>query len=130
MNSYYEANEISGHYQPRQFEYHPVDENLMVFGTLKGNVCKINLNSQEIVFLGNYGLNNIDAVLGLCWLRTQPSKFIVGTSSGKLTCGDVRNEFGMTRDGEAFVKQYPSFNHLTSVHVNSTNSYLLVRWEP
>lgn len=109
---------ISEGFRPRQFEYHPTEHKIL-FGTVKGNVATVNLDDGDcpINYLGNYGANSMDAILGLCWMRTAPHLFVSGSSCGKLVCGDIRHASDYT--------EYERFNKLTSVHVNSTNQWLL-----
>lgn len=60
-------------FRPRQFEYHPSDSSLMVFGTLDGEVVVVNHEKEQIVsYIPSLGAMN--SVLGLCWLKNHPSK--------------------------------------------------------
>ncbi|CAI9104322.1 OLC1v1002970C2 [Oldenlandia corymbosa var. corymbosa] len=113
-------------FRPRQFEYHPSDSSLMVFGTLDGEVVVVNHESDNVVsYIPSLGLMN--SVLGLCWLRKHPSKLIAGSDNGSLRLYDVhrvslqnhRNHF------EAGSVIFDDFDQLTSVHVNSTDELFL-----
>ncbi|KAL2460307.1 transducin family protein/WD-40 repeat family protein [Abeliophyllum distichum] len=78
-------------FRPRQFEYHPSDSSLMVFGTLDGEVVVVNHESEKIVsYIPSLGAMN--SVLGLCWLKKYPSKLIAGSDNGSLRLYDIKNE--------------------------------------
>lgn len=60
-------------FRPRQFEYHPSCSSLMAFGTLDGEVVIVNHESETIIsYIQSLGAMN--SVLGLCWLKKNPSK--------------------------------------------------------
>ena len=92
--------------------------------------------------LGYYGKNHNDTMLGLCWLRPQSSDaggsifgesrgngnlFLSGSSRGRVCLGDVSREFDPTNSSSySIVHEYPVFEKLTSVHVNSTNELIIL----
>lgn len=59
--------------RPRQFEYHPSDPSLMAVGTLDGEVIVLNHETDNIVSCIS-PLWQLNGILGLCWLKGQPSK--------------------------------------------------------
>ncbi|MCD9637526.1 hypothetical protein HAX54_020860 [Datura stramonium] len=113
-------------YRPRQFEYHPSDASLMVFGTLDGEVIVINHESEKIVsYIPSLGAMN--SVLGLCWLKNYPSKVIAGSDNGSLRLYDIRlmptTATGSHQSAGSIM--FDDFDQLTSVHVNSTDELFL-----
>lgn len=109
-------------FRPRQFEYHPSDSSLMVFGTLDGEVVVVNHESENIVsYIPSLGVMN--SVLGLCWLKKYPSKLIAGSDNGPLRLYDVNHmpQASVSSGSVAF----DDFDQLTSVHVNSADELLL-----
>jgi WD40 repeat protein len=126
MTSDWKYKKISGSLHPRQFEYHPSSNDLL-FGTIGGYVFNVDLVSDSIRNLGKYGVNNLDSILGLCWLKNSSSKFIVGSSMGQIACGDTRSGFNglIPTRPPSIIKEYPAFDKLTCICVNSTNDYIL-----
>ncbi|CAJ1977363.1 unnamed protein product [Sphenostylis stenocarpa] len=118
--------ELDKGFHPRQFEYHPSDSSLMVFGTLDGEVVVINHENEHIVsYIPSLGaMNN---VLGLCWLKKYPSKLIAGSDNGSLKLYDIhhipRKVTGI--HGNFGCVTFDEFDQLTSVHVNSTDELFL-----
>ncbi|CAN6449688.1 unnamed protein product [Victoria cruziana] len=115
-------------FRPRQFEYHPSDPSLMVFGTLDGELLVVNLESSKVVaYVPSVGALN--SVLGLCWLKKCPSKFIAGSDNGVLQLYDVNRMHSTisNRSHQTYPVAYTfeEFEQLTSVHVNSTDEYFL-----
>lgn len=113
-------------FRPRQFEYHPTDSSLMVFGTLDGEVVVVNHENEKIVsYIPSSGAMN--SVLGLCWLKKYPSKLIAGSDNGSLKLYDIHHTRSMVRGvyHSAGSVTFDEFDQLTSVHVNSTDELFL-----
>ncbi|XP_071930933.1 protein DWD HYPERSENSITIVE TO UV-B 1 isoform X1 [Coffea arabica] len=109
-------------FRPRQFEYHPSDSSLMVFGTLDGEVVVVNHESENIVsYMPSLGIMN--SVLGLCWLKKYPSKLVAGSDNGSLRLYEI-NHMSQASVGSGSVA-FDDFDQLTSVHVNSADELLL-----
>ncbi|KAI4295728.1 hypothetical protein L6164_035744 [Bauhinia variegata] len=113
-------------FRPRQFEYHPSDSSLMVFGTLDGEVVVVNHENEHIVsYIPSLGAMN--SVLGLSWLKKYPSKLIAGSDNGSLKLYDIqhipRKVTGIY--GSSGCVTFDEFDQLTSVHVNSTDELFL-----
>ncbi|XP_024965415.1 uncharacterized protein LOC112505706 isoform X1 [Cynara cardunculus var. scolymus] len=113
-------------FRPRQFEYHPSNSNLMVIGTLDGEVVVVNHESEKIVrYIPSHGAMN--SVLGLCWLKKYPSKLISGSDNGLLKLYDIQH-ISSTDAGiypSAASVAFDEFDQLTSVHVNSLDELFL-----
>ena len=84
------------HFRPRQFEYHPHREGVMVFGTLRGDVVVTNHETSAVVqhFRAGLSENRQDSILGLCWLRQDPDRFVSGSANGVLRCCDISETLG------------------------------------
>ncbi|KAJ6805310.1 uncharacterized protein M6B38_179240 [Iris pallida] len=115
-------------FRPRQFEYHPCNPSLMVFGTLDGELVVVNHESQKLIgYLPSAGA--IHSILGLCWLKKYPSKLIAGSDNGSLKLYDVRQMSSAVTDRYCSLDasdSFDEFDQLTSVHINSTDEYFLV----
>ncbi|KAK9941950.1 hypothetical protein M0R45_007640 [Rubus argutus] len=113
-------------FRPRQFEYHPSNSSLMVFGTLDGEIVAVNHENGKIVsYIPSLGAMN--SVLGLCWLKKYPSKLIAGSDNGSLKLYDIHHmrSMGTGICSGANSVSFDEFDQLTSVHVNSTDELFL-----
>ncbi|CAM9810480.1 unnamed protein product [Chrysoparadoxa australica] len=122
-----------GRYRPRQFEYHPQQENVVVLGTLRGEAAVVDLTSSKVISAFDQEMlaeDKHDSILGLCWLRRSPNRFIVGSSHGFLRlCDASATADAMPAPNNvpkgSVVREYDSFEKLTSVHVNCTDELAL-----
>ncbi|XP_024023150.1 uncharacterized protein LOC21394754 isoform X2 [Morus notabilis] len=113
-------------FRPRQFEYHPTDCSLMVFGTLDGEVVVLNHESETVIsYIPSLGAMN--SVLGLCWLKRHPSKLIAGSDNGSLKLYDIQHRSQIITGvyNSVGTVTFDEFDQLTSVHVNSTDELFL-----
>ena len=158
----------AGHgFRPRQFEYHPTIPGVLLFGTLRGEVAVVRGVGDPRVRGGGgavarrwdgdagLSLSRHDSILGLCWLRRSPRRFICGSSQGVLRmCAlgedDLRARADDDDDGAAgaaasgmsggggsgpdrapaggaanVAGEYARFEKLTSVHVNCDDRHML-----
>ncbi|KAK9670305.1 hypothetical protein RND81_13G192900 [Saponaria officinalis] len=121
-------NEESRIFRPRQFEYHPSNSSLMAFGTLDGEVVVMNHENKKLVsYMPNSGAST--SILGLCWLKKNPTKVLGGSDNGLLRLYDINDssEKGSdSRQQRANSMTFKSFEQLTSVHINSTDELCVV----
>ncbi|CAI5505306.1 unnamed protein product [Closterium sp. Naga37s-1] len=79
---------MSSSLRPRQFEYHPTEAHLLVFGTLHGDVVVLNHESDRLVgHVQSVGAPH--SILGLCWLNKHPNRLIGGCDNGSIQLYDV-----------------------------------------
>ena len=116
-------------FRARQFEYNPHYPELMVFGTLRGEVVVADHNQNKVVAADLAVTQHAhDSILGLCWLhRTDHNMFVTGTSRGVLKLCEIWTS-GSSGDNTHNIRSsaYKTFSDLTSVHVNCTDDRLLV----
>ena len=96
-----------------------------MFGCLNGQVNLIN-EDRSIRRLGNFGTDDSDVILGLCWLKhTDTNRFVTGSGNGHVTCGRVLDD-DSAADVSSVVQVYPDFDKFTSIHLNCTDELLLL----
>ncbi|CAA2958498.1 Transducin family WD-40 repeat family isoform 1 [Olea europaea subsp. europaea] len=112
--------------RPRQFEYHPSISSLMAVGTLDGEVVLLNPETRNIINHISSKWNS-NSILGLCWLKNDPSKLLVGSDNGSLRLYDINHLPQEVEDGYCNPSTviFEDFEHLTSVHVNSADDQFL-----
>ena len=98
-------------FKPRQFEYSPHTPGIIVFGTLEGEVIVADHSGEEPIiraFLdeGQMSRDRRDSILGLCWMRHERSRFLVGSSQGMLKLVDFEAE------SEPILQSYDDFEEL------------------
>ncbi|KAL2531807.1 transducin family protein/WD-40 repeat family protein [Abeliophyllum distichum] len=121
-----QINKEGKRFRPRQFEYHPSNSSLMAVGTLDGEVVLLNPETGNIL-THNSSNWNTNSILGLCWLKNNPSKLLVGSDNGSLRLYDINHlpqEVESSYCNSSTVI-FEDFEQLTSVHVNSTDDRFL-----
>lgn len=116
---------VISHSAPRQFEYAPLQPDLLLVSTMTGEVHVVNHLFNETVARAHHGDS---PVLGLSWLRKHPTHFVAG-SPDAISMYDVSR---MARVGEPAIAQanglvatFELFGNLTSCHANATDELLL-----
>ena len=117
--------------QARQFEYHKTYPNIMAIGSVNGTAIVANHRTNRVV---NYFDDHMvrrpalrpNPVLGLCWLNTQPDKFLIGHAQGEITVASI----DWPNENESLPAKATSlgkeFANLTSIHLNSTDQFMVV----
>jgi hypothetical protein len=91
----------------------------LIFGTLSGEVCSVDLKSKDITPIAHLGSHLRDTILGLCWLKSYGNRFLSGSAKGRVCCVNLQNDTPQITD-------FPSFERLTSIHSNCVDSLLLI----
>jgi len=128
--------EVAKHYPIRQFEFNPfIDlDHLAACGTLNGHVLLLDHQRDEILGavrdIGVLHAKN-ENVLGICWLKSKPSKFLACTSNGAIRLVDASYAIN-TRAKEAYstshipdlevIHSYKKTMSLTCIHTNCEDS--------
>eukprot|EP00931_Biecheleriopsis_adriatica_P089796 TRINITY_DN63875_c0_g1_i1.p1 TRINITY_DN63875_c0_g1~~TRINITY_DN63875_c0_g1_i1.p1 ORF type:complete len:930 (+),score=157.53 TRINITY_DN63875_c0_g1_i1:122-2911(+) len=103
----------------RQFEFHPVREEIMLVGKKDGSAAIINYNKDcqtHSMFLDNY------PILGLSWLNTQPQWAVVAASQS----GSMRFlQYDEGRGGTMNNVELEPFVHLSSLSMNCTDDFFM-----
>jgi WD40 repeat protein len=130
-------------FRARQFEYNPHYPELMVCGTLRGEVVVVDHTKNKVLAADLAMTEDFrDSILGLCWLhRTDHNMFVTGTSKGILKLCKIwtsssgsssttsSSSYSSNISNEAYSirsSAYKKFEDLTSVHVNCSDDRLLV----
>lgn len=112
-----------GAHQPRQFEFHPEDDALVVFGTVDGKAVVGDIHADRILHSFQITEEPRDVILGLCWLRSRPRTFVAGSGNGCLALQAAPEEGASSAELPAV--RYEAFEKLTSVCLNSTETLIL-----
>ena len=132
---------LSSSHKARQFEYRPNsndNDSEILFGTLCGKLYSVklpSLDNKDVVndndndiyiprYLGQFGKND-DAILGICWLRKQCNRYVVGSSRGYIHCGNT-DSYNNNNSNSNIIQEYQQFSKLTSIHLNADDNYMLV----
>lgn len=128
-------------YSPRQFEYHPTNSSLMVFGTITGQAVVVNHSDNKIVGRKDSYSGEADShsILGLSWLKHQPNRFVMGSADGSVSLCDIRNAIAaykseyscteldaVTPPEIEVVQNFTSATELTSTHTNADDTYAII----
>jgi hypothetical protein len=105
----------------RQFEFHPVDPNLILAGSRSGVVSLIDASGDFTVAQARV---DTSPILGLAWLRRHMNLALYGASSSGLVGFLKMGE----RDSGSLISHQPvgRFTNLSSITVNCTDDYFLV----
>eukprot|EP01132_Coremiostelium_polycephalum_P006211 gene6211-7733_t len=93
--------------KPRQMEYNPYLVDTFVVGGKAGEIRVFNQKNKQMTEF-QFG---IDQILGLSWLKSKPTSFLVGSGYGEIKL------FDMYQPSSSGII-YPSFGNLTSLHAN------------
>ena len=107
---------------PRQFEYHPVLHDRMVFGTLEGKVVLMD-HVQGKMLASTRMRSEVHPILALSWMKSDPRMFVVGAANGSVIM--LNSQMMVEEPSHSIVYEYPPFGDLTSLNINSTDDFFL-----
>jgi WD40 repeat protein len=114
----------------RQFEYSPLVPERIAAGTIDGKLLL--LDDGKLIGSGWIRSQRAasPAVLGMSWLRRNPDLFLAGVDQGMImmvSASRLRAGGSAPKpESEICVRSYPSFEGLTSVHVNADDALFAV----
>ena len=76
----------------RQFEFNPhaQADRFVACGTVRGHAAVVDLESGRAAgAVRDFGRHADDAVLGICWLRREPGRFLAGSAEGAIRLVDA-----------------------------------------
>ena len=115
---------------PRQFEYHPTIEDLVIYGTPYNTLVVDKLTrgtSQKPVAWSLTSPSLVpETVLGISWLKKCPERCLVGSDSGRIQMFNIgAMGTGRVPSLAGMVATYAPFPRLTCVHGNCTDQLFL-----
>eukprot|EP00188_Purpureofilum_apyrenoidigerum_P003086 Plantae.Rhodophyta-Purpureofilum_apyrenoidigerum.ctg3136.p1 GENE.Plantae.Rhodophyta-Purpureofilum_apyrenoidigerum.ctg3136~~Plantae.Rhodophyta-Purpureofilum_apyrenoidigerum.ctg3136.p1 ORF type:complete len:777 (+),score=111.28 Plantae.Rhodophyta-Purpureofilum_apyrenoidigerum.ctg3136:138-2468(+) len=127
--------------RPRQFEYNPMFRELMVYGTVNGDICLLDHEQGRIVGTTELlpdmrsRVNSLtgqptesrtvrsNAILGLCWTNKDGKRLLAGADNGTIRLFDAA---AVKENRAPVVHTFDRFDELTSLNINCEDQTFLV----